>query len=130
MRLTPRLRLRLRLRLRIFKPCAHNMEPYLVVVVAPLKCRLVRAQQANYIRGAARSLREIWRARVVTDRMSGYSKGFGFVRYVTLEDAAEGIKGMDGKFLDGWVIFAEYARPRVQQPSDNFGAAPPLPRHY
>ena len=36
-------------------------------------------------------------ARVVTDRVSGYSKGFGFVRYVSLEDAAEGIKGMDGK---------------------------------
>ncbi|XP_042455208.1 organelle RRM domain-containing protein 2, mitochondrial-like isoform X2 [Zingiber officinale] len=32
--------------------------------------------------------------------------------YATLEEAAEGIKGMDGKFLDGWVIFAEYARPR------------------
>ncbi|XXG83132.1 hypothetical protein AAC387_Pa10g0961 [Persea americana] len=55
-------------------------------------------------------------ARVVTDRVSGYSKGFGFVRYATLEEAAEGIKGMDGKFLDGWVIFAEYARPRSPPP--------------
>lgn len=36
-------------------------------------------------------------ARVVTDRLSGYSKGFGFVRYATLEEAAEGIKEMDGK---------------------------------
>jgi len=36
-------------------------------------------------------------AKVVTDRTSGYSKGFGFVRYGTLEDAAEGIKGMDGQ---------------------------------
>lgn len=36
-------------------------------------------------------------ARVVTDRVSGYSKGFGFVRYATLAEAAEGIKGMDGK---------------------------------
>ncbi|CAL9107860.1 unnamed protein product [Musa textilis] len=51
-------------------------------------------------------------ARVVTDRISGFSKGFGFVRYATLEEAAEGIKGMDGKFLDGWVLFAEYTRPR------------------
>ncbi|RWR93518.1 glycine-rich RNA-binding protein 3, mitochondrial-like protein [Cinnamomum micranthum f. kanehirae] len=55
-------------------------------------------------------------ARVVTDRVSGYSKGFGFVRYATLEEAAEGIKGMDGKFLDGWVIFAEYARARSPPP--------------
>jgi RNA recognition motif-containing protein len=51
-------------------------------------------------------------ARVVTDRVNGYSKGFGFVRYASIEDAAKGIVGMDGKFLDGWVIFAEYARPR------------------
>lgn len=36
-------------------------------------------------------------ARVVTDRVSGYSKGFGFVRYATVEEAAKGIEGMDGK---------------------------------
>ncbi|KAK7312920.1 hypothetical protein VNO77_37168 [Canavalia gladiata] len=55
---------------------------------------------------------EVVHARVVTDRVSGYSKGFGFVKYATIEEAAKGIEGMDGKFLDGWVIFAEYARPR------------------
>lgn len=61
---------------------------------------------------------------MVTDRVSGYSKGFGFVRYATLEDSAAGIKGMDGQFLDGWVIFAEYARPRPPPPSmhDNSNA--------
>lgn len=50
---------------------------------------------------------------MVTDRASGYSKGFGFVNYATLEDAEKGMKGMDAQFLDGWVIFAEYARPRT-----------------
>ncbi|EHA8588857.1 organelle RRM domain-containing protein 2, mitochondrial [Cocos nucifera] len=40
---------------------------------------------------------QVVHARVVTDRVSGYSKGFGFVRYATVEEAAEGIKGMDGK---------------------------------
>ncbi|KAL7186423.1 hypothetical protein ACSBR2_028213 [Camellia fascicularis] len=66
-------------------------------------------------------------ARVLTDRVSGYSNGFGFVRYATVEDAAEGIKGMDGKFLGGWVIFAEYARPRPQpsQFKNNAGSQPP-----
>ncbi|GMY14580.1 organelle RRM domain-containing protein 2, mitochondrial-like isoform X1 [Fagus crenata] len=56
---------------------------------------------------------EVDNARVVTDHASGYSKGFGFVRYSTLEDAEKGMKGMDAQFLDGWVIFAEYARPRT-----------------
>ncbi|KAA8526919.1 hypothetical protein F0562_008852 [Nyssa sinensis] len=62
---------------------------------------------------------QVIHAKVVTDHVSGYSKGFGFVRYSTLEEAAEGIKGMDGKFLDGWVIFAEYARPRSAPPVNN-----------
>ncbi|XP_008806788.1 organelle RRM domain-containing protein 2, mitochondrial [Phoenix dactylifera] len=64
------------------------------------------------LREAFSKFGQVIHARVVTDRVSGYSKGFGFVRYTTVEEAAEGIKGMDGKFLDGWVIFAEYARPR------------------
>lgn len=29
--------------------------------------------------------------------MSGFSRGFGFVEYATLDDAAKGIEGMDGK---------------------------------
>lgn len=33
----------------------------------------------------------------MTDRNSGYSRGFGFVRYETVEEAARGIEGMDGK---------------------------------
>ncbi|CAL5086260.1 unnamed protein product [Urochloa decumbens] len=48
-------------------------------------------------------------ARVITDRISGYSRGFGFVKYATVREAGEAIKGMDGKFLDGWV-FTEYAK--------------------
>ncbi|KAG0497514.1 hypothetical protein HPP92_002205 [Vanilla planifolia] len=64
------------------------------------------------LREAFSKFGEVVNAKVVTDRVSGYSKGFGFVRYASIDAAAEGIKGMDGKFLDGWVIFAEYARPR------------------
>lgn len=41
-------------------------------------------------------------ARVVTDRVSGFSKGFGFVRYATTEEAAKGIEGMDGKV---WLLY-------------------------
>ncbi|KAL1811515.1 hypothetical protein ACET3Z_021580 [Daucus carota] len=64
---------------------------------------------------------EVVHARVVTDRNSGFSKGFGFVRYATVEEAEAGIKGMDGQFLDGWVIFAEYARPRPVPGQGQFG---------
>ncbi|XP_011625875.1 glycine-rich RNA-binding protein 3, mitochondrial isoform X2 [Amborella trichopoda] len=68
------------------------------------------------LREAFSKFGQVVHARVVTDRVSGYSKGFGFVKYATQEEAAEGIAGMDGKFLDGWVIFAEYARPRTPNP--------------
>ncbi|KAL8144547.1 hypothetical protein V2J09_017579 [Rumex salicifolius] len=67
------------------------------------------------LREAFAKFGDLVQAKVVTDRVSGYSKGFGFVEYSTVEGAAAGIEGMDGKFLDGWVIFAEYARPRQPQ---------------
>lgn len=35
-------------------------------------------------------------AKIVTDRVSGYSKGFGFVRYATIEEAEQGRLKMDG----------------------------------
>ncbi|KAK2975094.1 hypothetical protein RJ640_014456 [Escallonia rubra] len=43
---------------------------------------------------------EVVHARVVTDRGSGYSKGFGFVKYSTLGDAEKGMKGMDAQMID------------------------------
>ncbi|KAF7112154.1 hypothetical protein RHSIM_RhsimUnG0254600 [Rhododendron simsii] len=86
-----------------------------------IRLRLSKRTTTEGLREAFAKFGEVVDARVVTDRVSGYSKGFGFVRYATLEDAAEGIKGMDGKFLDGWVIFAEYARPRPPLPGNNAG---------
>lgn len=59
---------------------------------------------------------QLLEARVVTDKLSGRSRGFGFVRYATEEEAAKAKEGMDGKFLDGWVIFADYAKPREPKP--------------
>ncbi|XP_031399194.1 organelle RRM domain-containing protein 2, mitochondrial [Punica granatum] len=55
-------------------------------------------------------------AKVITDRMSGRSKGFGFVSYETIEEAEKAKEGMNAKFLDGWVIFVDPARPREQRP--------------
>uniref|UniRef100_A0A453BBX5 RRM domain-containing protein n=1 Tax=Aegilops tauschii subsp. strangulata TaxID=200361 RepID=A0A453BBX5_AEGTS len=49
------------------------------------------------LREAFSKFGQVTDARVITDRISGYSRGFGFVRYATVEEAGEGIKGMDGK---------------------------------
>ncbi|KAH9621546.1 hypothetical protein KSS87_004420 [Heliosperma pusillum] len=64
------------------------------------------------LREAFSKFGEVVHAKVVTDHVSGFSKGFGFVKYATIEEASSGIEGMNGAFLDGWVIFAEYAKPR------------------
>ncbi|KAJ6770528.1 GLYCINE-RICH RNA-BINDING PROTEIN 3 MITOCHONDRIAL-LIKE [Salix purpurea] len=94
-------------------PAREQAEPNTNLFVSGLSKRTT----SEGLREAFSKFGEVVQARVVSDRVSGYSKGFGFVKYATLEDAAEGIKGMDGQFLDGWVIFAEYARPR-QPPSE------------
>jgi len=59
--------------------------------------------------------------KIMMDRVAKRSKGFGFIEYATEEEAEEAIKGMDGKFLDGRVIFVEFAKSKTQ----NNG--PPLP---
>ncbi|TVU43412.1 hypothetical protein EJB05_09884 [Eragrostis curvula] len=76
------------------------------------------------LREFAAKFGEVLHARVVTDRVTGFSKGFGFVRYSSVEDATKGIEGMDGKFLDGWVIFAEYARPRPPPQQQEMNSQP------
>lgn len=83
------------------------------------------------LRAAFEKFGRVLEARVATDRMSGVSKGFAFVRYATQEEADKGKEGMDGKFLDGWVIFADYAKPRPprtfdnsQGPNQSFGGTP------
>lgn len=58
----------------------------------------------------------IFAAKVITDRVSGRSKGFGFVTYTTLEEAEKAREGMNAKFLDGWVIFVDPAKPREPRP--------------
>ena len=55
-------------------------------------------------------------AKVITDRISGRSKGFGFVTYATIEEAEKARAGMNAKFLDGWVIFCDPAKPREPRP--------------
>ncbi|CAA7398135.1 unnamed protein product [Spirodela intermedia] len=65
-------------------------------------------------------------AKVITDRVTGRSKGFGFVRYATVEEASSAREGMNAKFLDGWVIFVDPAKPREpRSPPPPPSSAPP-----
>lgn len=57
---------------------------------------------------------EVSFVRVVTDRETGKSKGFGFVEFVNAEDAAKAKEEMSGKELDGRELNIDFAQERKQ----------------
>lgn len=60
---------------------------------------------------------EVKEANVVTDKMTGRSRGFGFVEMTKEEDAKKAIDQLNGTELEGRKIFVSEARP--QAPRDN-----------
>ncbi|XP_031487751.1 organelle RRM domain-containing protein 2, mitochondrial [Nymphaea colorata] len=77
---------------------------------------LSRLTTDEKLREAFSPFGQLLEAKVITDRASGRSKGFGFVRYATEEEATNAREGMNAKFLDGWVIFVDPAKPREPRP--------------
>lgn len=59
---------------------------------------------------------EVESARVMTDRDTGRSRGFGFVTYVNDEDNQKAIDQLDGKELDGRAINVNLAKPKEDRP--------------
>jgi RNA recognition motif-containing protein len=55
---------------------------------------------------------EVTEAKVVTDRETGRSRGFGFVTFASEEDAANARREMDGATLDSRKIRVDAATPR------------------
>lgn len=60
-------------------------------------------------------------ARVITDRDSGRSKGFGFVEMENDDDNQKAIDQLNGKELDGREINVSLARPKEDRPKRDFG---------
>lgn len=58
---------------------------------------------------------------VITDKMSGRSKGFGFVEMSNDDDAAKAIDMFNGKELDGRTITVNEARPFEPRPRGEGG---------
>ena len=58
-------------------------------------------------------------ATVLTDRMSGRSRGFGFVE-IEEADAAKAIEMWNGKDLDGRKLRVNEARPMAERPPRRF----------
>lgn len=60
-------------------------------------------------------------ATVITDRMTGRSKGFGFVEMEKDEDADKAIQTLNGTEIEDRKIAVNEARPRPEQSERNFG---------
>ncbi len=61
-------------------------------------------------------------ATVIMDRMSGRSRGFGFVEMASEEDAQKAIEMFDGKELDGRTVKVNEARPMRERGGFGGGA--------
>lgn len=56
---------------------------------------------------------EVIEARIIHDRETGRSRGFGFISFTSNEEAAAAIAGMDGKDLHGRLVHVNYATERT-----------------
>ncbi|KAL6141683.1 hypothetical protein ACLB2K_059971 [Fragaria x ananassa] len=66
---------------------------------------------------------QVVEAQVVSDRVSDRSKGFGFVTFASQDEAHKAVEEMNGKVLNGRVIFVDYAKPK-----SDYGGGMPIAR--
>ncbi|MBN1495964.1 MAG: RNA-binding protein [Spirochaetes bacterium] len=55
-------------------------------------------------------------SKIITDRDTGRSKGFGFIEMPNQTEGEEAIKQLDGKDMDGRNIKVNVAKPKVDAP--------------
>ena len=61
---------------------------------------------------------EVTSAKIITDRDTGRSKGFGFIE---MDNGQEAIDALNGKDVSGRTIVVNEAKPREERPKRNFG---------
>lgn len=66
------------------------------------------------LKDAFKEFWEVLHAKIIKDRETGKSRGFGFVEFATVEDATAAKEAMDGAELDGRAIKVDFAQEREQ----------------
>jgi cold-inducible RNA-binding protein len=59
----------------------------------------------------------VMEATVMTDRMSGRSRGFGFVQMSSADEAERAIQAMNGAEMEGRALTVNVAKPREERPA-------------
>ena len=67
------------------------------------------------LRQAFEAFGQVAEARVIMDKFSGESRGFGFVEMASKEEAEKAIEEMNGKDLKGRALNVNEARPKVDR---------------
>ncbi len=73
------------------------------------------------LRNAFGSYGAISSVAIITDKMTGRAKGFGFVEMPNREEAERAIKQLNGTELNGRNITVNEARPRTERPARGGG---------
>jgi RNA recognition motif-containing protein len=60
-------------------------------------------------------------ARVISDKFTGQSRGFGFVEMATAEEAQKAMEALNGTQLDGRTLVVNEARPQERRPGGGGG---------
>ena len=74
------------------------------------------------LRAAFEQFGEVTSAKIISDRESGRSKGFGFVEMSSDEDAESAIRDLDGSDVMGRTLKVNQARPRADRPPGGGGS--------
>lgn len=75
------------------------------------------AVQEEELRGAFEAFGEVSSVKIVTDRETGRSKGFGFVEMPVDEEGSQAIEALNGSTLHGRDLAVKEARPQSERSS-------------
>jgi cold-inducible RNA-binding protein len=67
------------------------------------------------VKDAFKEFGEVSFVKVIKDRETGRSKGFGFVEFATVEEAVAAKEAMDGAELDGRNIKVDFAQEKREE---------------
>lgn len=81
---------------------------------------LLHATKEDELRQAFEAFGQVTSAKIITDKYTGDSRGFGFVEMPNPQEAQAALAGLDNKDFNGRTLKVNEARPRTER-RDDFG---------
>ncbi|XP_004494218.1 small RNA-binding protein 11, chloroplastic [Cicer arietinum] len=100
--------------------CSHSVSPFLLTFRRAIAFKLFVGGLSFHatektLSDAFSNYGQVVEAKVIKDRVSERSKGYGFVTFASQDEAENAIAEMNEKALDGRVIFVDYAKPDTKR---------------